>query len=111
MIVWVLPGFFRENWWNVNDTKCTSNEILWATGNYFTTDVFFETSGNERDDNGITQHQFMTDYRKKTNNKKLPGYKILLSGYDAVWVIARALNATIADLKNTGTDVHKCESQ
>ena len=47
----------------------------------------------------------MNDYNSITNHTKLPGYKFLLAGYDAVWVIARALNATMTDLQNTGTEV------
>ena len=100
-IVWVIPGFLKDNWWSGNDTDCTDNEILSSIGNYFVVNVLFK-SGSEPDDNGITLKQFMNDYKTKTENKTIAGSNFLLSSYDSVWVIARALNATIADLQNTG---------
>ena len=101
-IVWILPPFDTEVWWEVNDTDCTGDEILIAAGNFFVINVFLNANSTKPDDNGITWQQFMNDYRNRTDNKKLPGYNSLLTGYDAIWVIARALNTTMNDLNNTG---------
>ncbi|XP_041352643.1 gamma-aminobutyric acid type B receptor subunit 1-like isoform X2 [Gigantopelta aegis] len=100
-IVWVIPHL-EDNWWKVNDTDCTSNEILSAAGNYFSISTFFESFGTKQDDNGFTLQKFMSDYNTKTDYEMRPGHDMAQAAYDSVWVIARALNATMADLKNTG---------
>ncbi|XP_041352646.1 gamma-aminobutyric acid type B receptor subunit 1-like isoform X2 [Gigantopelta aegis] len=101
-IVWVMPSFLNANWWNINDTDCTGNEILSTIGDYLSVDPYINSNITYRDDNGITLKQFMDDYNVKTNNTLHPGSPFASAGYDSVWVIARALNATIADLKNSG---------
>ena len=93
-----------------NDTDCTIDEILWAVGNYFVIRVYLQSVGNGKDDNGITRQQFMKDYNKKVDYKRLRGVNLMLAGYDAVWVIARALTATIVDLQSTGTEVWELSS-
>ena len=104
-VVWLLPGFFNKHWWHSNDTDCTDEEILSTFGNYLAIDVYKKAELDEVDDNGITLKQFYNDYHKKTDYKKLPGFSMVLSGYDTVWSAAHALNATIADLGNTGSFV------
>ncbi|XP_041352639.1 gamma-aminobutyric acid type B receptor subunit 1-like [Gigantopelta aegis] len=101
-IVWVMPSFYLINWWKINDTDCTGNEILSTVGDYLSVDPYIKSDFAYQDDNGITLKQFMDDYNVKTNNTIYPGALLALAGYDSVWVIARALNATLADLKNTG---------
>ncbi|XP_041351003.1 gamma-aminobutyric acid type B receptor subunit 2-like [Gigantopelta aegis] len=100
-IVWLLPGFFKARWWDVNDTDCSGNEILSVLGNYFAVEVFSKPDLHEQDDNGLTLQQFMDDYNKKVNYTEPPGYEWAQTGYDTLWAIARALNATMADLENT----------
>ncbi|XP_041352638.1 gamma-aminobutyric acid type B receptor subunit 1-like isoform X2 [Gigantopelta aegis] len=102
-IVWVLVDVFKDSWWKVNDTDCTYNEILSVVGNYFTVSDFYTAfdTETEKDDNGITLQQLLIDFYKKTGNKTPPDPEWTQATYDAVWVIAHALNATMADLQNT----------
>ena len=108
-IVWILPSFFIYGWWESNDTDCTADQILLAVGNYFSVNIFLTSDDTKPDDNGITLRQFRKDYEQLTNSTRHPGYFSAPDGYDALWVIARALNATLADLKNIGT-VHLSSS-
>ena len=102
-IVWLLPGFYKTQWWEGDDTDCSGDQILSVIGNYLTFDnVFFKTNDTELDGNDITLKEFMYDYNRKTNYKSLPGHLRASTGYDSIWAIARALNATMNDLKNTG---------
>ena len=102
-VVWLLPGFYNTYWWQGNDTDCTGEEIFSVLGNYLTIEVSVTSHLQGKDDNGITLKQFHDDFFKMTDNKELLGFPFALTGYDAVWVIAHALNATVGDLKKKGT--------
>ncbi|XP_041352652.1 gamma-aminobutyric acid type B receptor subunit 1-like isoform X2 [Gigantopelta aegis] len=99
-IVWLLPGY-NKFWWKKDDTDCSAAEILSVLGNSFSMYTYLQTDSKMQDDNDITQDQFTADYFQKVDDKKILGYDFAPTGYDALWAIARALNATMADLKNT----------
>ena len=103
-----MLAFFIEDWWQVNDTDCTSDQILLAVGDYLSIEQAVVKDENIRDDNGYTHKQFMQDFSEKMNNpnyKELPGYHLVPSSYDAVWVIAHSLNISLGDLKNSGIQI------
>ena len=102
-IVWLLPGDFTIGWWKKFDTSCTPRQILLAAGNYITVDnAYYGVNDDVPDDNGITRRQFLDEYHRRTDEYIFPGDLQATTTYDAVWTIARALNATISDLRNTG---------
>ncbi|KAJ8044513.1 Gamma-aminobutyric acid type B receptor subunit 2 [Holothuria leucospilota] len=107
--VWILPGWYSENWWQKTSPVegCTEEEIQIAVEEslYISMEVSNVTDNLDNETvAGITANQYKEDIVKKMKNdsyyEEIP---ITFSGvepfaYDAVWAIALTLNRTVNEL-------------
>ncbi|XP_041356523.1 gamma-aminobutyric acid type B receptor subunit 2-like [Gigantopelta aegis] len=102
-IVWILPNFSKWLWWNNVYKSCAPDDIRVDFSNYFEVAprVNFLPS---RDDNGYTLEDFWVAYMKDNDNdnNRYMNLVWVFNIYKAIWTMARALNATIGDLRNKG---------
>ncbi|XP_065916335.1 gamma-aminobutyric acid type B receptor subunit 2-like [Dysidea avara] len=105
--VWIFPGWFQPNWWNVSDADCTAEEMKTALEHslaYGVNSIF--TSNLSRI---ITSQknvsQFQSDLATIENiYGNVMTDTIVHFGYvyDAMWTIALALNSSISILEDRG---------
>ena len=91
-------------WVTTNQTNCTAEELKASFGNHFSVDTYSNLTRhiNSLD---IKFSKFWDEYLRKMHNKLLLGYLRVPYVYDALYAMAHALNATIRDLRDTGTNV------
>ena len=78
-----------------------------AAGNYLMVDLYIKNDYTEVDDNGMTLKEFWKEFHKRTDKLISYGEILALAGYDSLWVIARALTATITDLEKIGMQIFR----
>ncbi len=53
--VWMLVGWYKERWWEVEDTRCTVDQLTQATEGYFAVDTLNSIIGNKRAVSGLVR--------------------------------------------------------
>eukprot|EP00731_Ephydatia_muelleri_P020912 Em0013g639a len=101
---WIIQHWYPDKWWIASPdevTNCTENELESFLGKALSIrihpspDEYFDIS-----DAGIFPQQFQTEYELRARQN---GYIVSDAGgraYDAIWVLARALNHTMAMVKS-----------
>nr|XP_006824736.1 PREDICTED: gamma-aminobutyric acid type B receptor subunit 2-like [Saccoglossus kowalevskii] len=102
--VWILPGWFTDNWWNSTSefAGCKDDELYDAIQGYIATDVLpLATTGAEMIA-GLTASAYEDQYNTNNgdNYTVFHGY-----AYDGVWAIALALDAVIRQLGSNVTSL------
>ncbi|XP_006811791.1 gamma-aminobutyric acid type B receptor subunit 2-like [Saccoglossus kowalevskii] len=97
--VWIIPGWYEENWWNVTNIPggCSSGDILQALeGSLATNSLPLSTKAQETV-SGLTPSEYKQQYDNIIGNNSTPfhGY-----AYDGVWVIALALDKLLRRTDN-----------
>nr|XP_006825495.1 PREDICTED: gamma-aminobutyric acid type B receptor subunit 2-like [Saccoglossus kowalevskii] len=101
---WFIPGFYSEGWWKTKDPNvdCTSNELRIAMQSAIETVQDAKRYDNVTSINGETFAEYEERYHHVINST--PAYSEIIPhmwhslGYDAVWSVALALNASIDDV-------------
>ncbi|EDV22613.1 uncharacterized protein TRIADDRAFT_28937, partial [Trichoplax adhaerens] len=94
--VWMLPGFYLENWF-INDLKkldinCTSEQIQEVIEGYVAFKNELLPVNNEKPLSGYTINGFIEAYNNFSNGAPLSGSYSY--AYDAIWALALGLNRT-----------------
>ncbi|XP_065916310.1 gamma-aminobutyric acid type B receptor subunit 2-like isoform X2 [Dysidea avara] len=106
--VWLLPGWFLPDWWNVTDSDCDAEEMRDALEH----SLVFVDNGKLINDasrmlvSNKNVSQFKEDLQNKTTIYGVDtdvdvGSRVGYI-YDAVWTIALALNSSISILEDRG---------
>eukprot|EP00731_Ephydatia_muelleri_P036321 Em0235g2a len=111
---WIIQHWYPDKWWIASPdevTNCTENELESFLGKALSIrihpspDEYFDIS-----DAGIFPQQFQTEYELRARQN---GYIVSDAGgraYDAIWVLARALNHTMAMVKSGNINGTHCEN-
>ncbi|XP_041350716.1 gamma-aminobutyric acid type B receptor subunit 2-like [Gigantopelta aegis] len=102
--VWLLLGWYSENWWKAVPVDCTFDQLEQAIDGYFSIDQIQINPRPQVTISGHTPQQLLEIYRNWTNHENLPGLELGLKGYDGIWAAALALNKTASDLEANGTE-------
>ncbi|XP_065916318.1 gamma-aminobutyric acid type B receptor subunit 1-like isoform X2 [Dysidea avara] len=104
--VWLFPGWFQPNWWNISGINCTVEEMRTAL------EHSLGFRGNSELTNDVSRvivssknvSQFESDLADKTTSGNVETDVLLSVGYvyDAIWTIALALNSSISILEDRG---------
>ncbi|CAB3995815.1 gamma-aminobutyric acid type B receptor subunit 1-like [Paramuricea clavata] len=100
-IVWILRGWYSKKWWTVNDTQCTIEEIKKVITNVFYVD-HVDYASDDAEVFGLTKSRFNEKYTELIRKKNSTIFKVnkyAPYGYDAVVMLARALNSTEESLR------------
>ncbi|EDV25867.1 uncharacterized protein TRIADDRAFT_55385 [Trichoplax adhaerens] len=99
--LWVLPGWYYNAWYEISDPKigCTTDQIYEVINHYLATYRSFNRYDNKTETiSGKTPWKVFQYFRSNSlvthNHDHMKGYT-----YDAVWILAMALNKTDAELK------------
>ncbi|XP_022091351.1 uncharacterized protein LOC110979652 isoform X2 [Acanthaster planci] len=105
--VWMIIGWYRENWWMDKDPniKCSALEMKLAVEGvqYFSTESLQLSTSTEPTIAGITPAEYQSLLRNRMEWPENRGYtwnSLSPYGYDAVWAIALALNKSVEVLKS-----------
>nr|XP_006813973.1 PREDICTED: gamma-aminobutyric acid type B receptor subunit 2 [Saccoglossus kowalevskii] len=102
--VWILPGWYSDNWWNSTEANCdcSTDELYEAIQGYIATDVLPLTTSKDETISGLTASAYEQEYNEMSgdNYTVLHGY-----AYDGVWTIALALDAVIRQLGSNVTSI------
>ncbi|EDV22612.1 uncharacterized protein TRIADDRAFT_28568, partial [Trichoplax adhaerens] len=94
--VWMLPGFFLNNWFinNLNDAKvnCTAENLQEVIEGYIAFKNEVTPRLSEPTLSGYTQEGFKTAFANFSSGKPLVGSYTY--AYDAIWALALGLNRT-----------------
>ncbi|XP_048582695.1 gamma-aminobutyric acid type B receptor subunit 2 isoform X2 [Nematostella vectensis] len=106
-IVWLLRGWYVEDWSKVvTDVTCSPQEVQSAHGNYIAFEEVILSTSTEKTINGLTPDQLNKLYLRQARNISYPINSYAAYGYDAMWVVALALNRTNTLLKESGLTLH-----
>ncbi|KAJ8044394.1 Gamma-aminobutyric acid type B receptor subunit 1 [Holothuria leucospilota] len=109
---WMIPGWFRENWWlfKNDDVDCTLEEMaeIVEISLPVTVDVERISPLNKTTVSGITPAEFVEVLRERLTWPQYKTYTLnnyIAYQYDAVWAIALMLNRSAAVLsrRNSGS--------
>lgn len=107
--VWITVGWYFDNWYRsprgaAAYTDCSAENITAAVEGSIIVGVFyFNPDEDQAAISGINPAEFNRLYDIETNNKTIVLEEMSADGYDAVWAIALALNATAQRLKDEGS--------
>ena len=51
--VWMLVGWYKERWWEEEDTRCSIAQLTQATEGYFAVDTLNSILGNKKAVSGL----------------------------------------------------------
>ncbi|XP_065916307.1 gamma-aminobutyric acid type B receptor subunit 2-like isoform X2 [Dysidea avara] len=106
--VWLFPGYFQPDWWNVTDSDCSAEEMRNALehslaildNSELTSDASRMLVSNKN------VSQFQKDLQSKTAIDSVEtDVDIMITNgyiYDAIWTIVLALNSSISILEDRG---------
>lgn len=91
---WIIPGWYNDNWMDVNDTICTNSQIKEAAMYVISViDIKRDVTGM-RTISGMTYAEYEARYFDWPTIDRYGYNAYHPTGYDAVWAIALALNST-----------------
>ncbi|KAK2163462.1 hypothetical protein LSH36_79g07008 [Paralvinella palmiformis] len=91
---WIIPGWYNNNWMDVNDTICTNYQIKEAAMFVISIiDIKGDVTGM-RTVSGMTYAEYEVRYFDWPTLEHYGYNAYHPNGYDAVWAIALALNST-----------------
>ncbi|KAL5007636.1 hypothetical protein ScPMuIL_016442 [Solemya velum] len=107
-IVWILLGWYGENWWkktnNFAGINCTQDQLNAVVEGVIQMGYFFRNPKTEKGLAGITATEFDNLYVEKLNDTDTWNSYGFVGGpcYDTAWAVALALNTTIQNMTDAG---------
>ncbi len=100
-MVWFMPMWFADDWWQIDDTDCTPKQILEAADGAFYCGVSpinpLDTTGLA----GVNNTQLFRMFVERSGGMDISDSKASLS-YDAMWTTSMVLNKTVQKLQELG---------
>ncbi|XP_020912676.1 gamma-aminobutyric acid type B receptor subunit 2-like [Exaiptasia diaphana] len=95
--VWVLmSGSYRPNWWTVNDTSCTPEQVREGLGNYFGTKALLYDGNGGNTIAKRTIKKLEDEYLAEALKSYKEPNPYASFAYDAVWTAALALQNSLS---------------
>ncbi|CAH1727931.1 unnamed protein product [Chironomus riparius] len=85
---WLIMGPSRKDWWKVNDTDCTLDELKQALESTIATDLLPLSTSGDITVSGTTADEYLKEYNRRRGNEysRFHGYT-----YDGIWAVALAI--------------------
>ncbi|KAG5671522.1 hypothetical protein PVAND_001716 [Polypedilum vanderplanki] len=85
---WLIMGPSRKDWWKVNDTDCTVDELKQALESTIATDLLPLSTSGDITVSGTTAEEYLKEYNRRRGNEysRFHGYT-----YDGIWAVALAI--------------------
>ncbi|XP_064634333.1 gamma-aminobutyric acid type B receptor subunit 2-like [Lineus longissimus] len=98
--VWMVLGWWKDDWWKVQDVDCTLGQMMEAIDGYFATDILQLSTSPLKTIAGKTASGYKKRYDRRRGEEysKYHGY-----AYDGIWVIAKALDTIIRQQDGNST--------
>ncbi|XP_032222381.2 gamma-aminobutyric acid type B receptor subunit 2 isoform X2 [Nematostella vectensis] len=100
--LWLIPGWFSDQWWNITDTDCTPAQIKLAAGNYIAIMESTWSTDPRLTINRQTAAELTERYFKRVDATPYTRNEYSVFGYDAVWAVAQTLDKAIPVLRAQG---------
>ncbi|CAH1778015.1 unnamed protein product [Owenia fusiformis] len=96
--VWVLLGWYTEDWWQVEgETNCTKQEMATAVNGYIGVDGLNSIIGQKRSISGLSTEMFFESYKRYGGPRPISPFATVT--YDTIWTVALTLNNSLKMMK------------
>ncbi|XP_029193493.2 gamma-aminobutyric acid type B receptor subunit 1-like isoform X2 [Acropora millepora] len=97
--VWIIVGWYNEDWWKKRDVECNGEQLLEAAANLIETYPLPLSSSTEPTISKRTARQLDAEYRERIQSQKYSYNSYAAFTYDAAWSVALMLNKSIPLLR------------
>ncbi|XP_072040017.1 gamma-aminobutyric acid type B receptor subunit 2-like [Amphiura filiformis] len=100
--VWILPGWYDDGWWRIEDHNCTIKEMDLVTNGYLSSEVQALVAGDGTNRvSAMSAEEYSSRYDEYVNftSDQLVGLDHAPYAYDEIWALSLALDKTDKELK------------
>ncbi|XP_064596389.1 gamma-aminobutyric acid type B receptor subunit 1-like [Liolophura sinensis] len=107
--IWIIPGWFSDEWYLEDDTTCSPTEMTEAVSGYISMETQAVDASAKVTNSGRTPAGFLADYQTAVASTSYTAHDLAPFAYDSVYTIALALNASINPLGQIGARLEDFE--
>ncbi|KAM7428279.1 hypothetical protein ABFA07_020719 [Porites harrisoni] len=97
--VWIIVGWYQDDWWTVKDVECEGKQLKEAATNVIETRPILLSTSRESTISGKTPRQLNSEYETRLGRLNISHHFSASFTYDAAWSIALMLNKSIPLLR------------